>query len=533
MVMRSLRISMMDNCKSLIFRAEGSGQTSYKWGMLAGAAAAVMLVLIVRKLIGHVPLYDELLHVLAAKGMRDTGIPVIAGGMYTRALLFTELVVAAERVFGDSLIVARLPALLAALFTAFLISVWTTRKAGIVAASVAALLFCLLPVTIELAVFVRFYTLHTLLVLAIGILFYEATGLDQSLKRRVLLVIFGLLLVLPSFHLQSTTAVAMLSILVATAALLVFDCRAESRVIFLRHPILIALGAVLLTGCCLMLGIRSGLLAQMSEVPLWAASSANRPHFYLEEFATTMPLFWPLFPVALFLSYRFQPRLTVFCGALFFCSLAVHSVAAAKSSRYLFYTFPFFCTVWGCAVAEIAVLASQAQVQRSGVRLKSTAWILTVVVLVLSAEGQGAAKLAFGKLGSSVYAGEPEWGAAVETLRPLVVQADRVITSNAMEALYYLGRYDYELNASIVVETDSGNEFGLDERTGGHAISTADSVRKVIGMAGATLVVLEDKKTGVPVGVPAEAMDVIVEACTSVALPANGSAIHAWQCNFS
>jgi hypothetical protein len=98
-----------------------------------------------------------------------------------------------------------------------------------------------------------------------------------------------------------------------------------------------------------------------------------------------------------------------------------------------------------------------------------------------------------------------------------------------MKALYYLGRYDYELNASIVLETSTHAEFGLDERTGRRAIGTAQSTAQVLDMPGTTILVLEEEKLGIPAGVPADAVELIAARCSILAVPAVAG-VRAWRC---
>jgi hypothetical protein len=160
------------------------------------------------------------------------------------------------------------------------------------------------------------------------------------------------------------------------------------------------------------------------------------------------------------------------------------------------------------------------------------ALLVAAVVLALSQEGQTVARLVAGKLTTdpkAIYEGETDWGPAVPTLRPLLSSADRVVTSNAMKALYYFGRYDYDLNATIVPETLSGDEFGVDERTGRHAISTARSTAQVLGMPGKTMVILEEMRLGNPAGVPADAVETIAERCSVVVVPP-AAGLRAWSC---
>ena len=81
--------------------------------MVASALiGSLLLVLTTRGVLKHQPVYDELVHVLAARGLLKTGQPVIADGIYDRAELFTRAVAVSFRIAGDNLVSARLPALL-------------------------------------------------------------------------------------------------------------------------------------------------------------------------------------------------------------------------------------------------------------------------------------------------------------------------------------------------------------------------------------------------------------------------------------
>src|SRR5688572_30870423 len=70
--------------------------------------ALAMLALFARSAIDHPPIYDELLHVLAARGIVETGAPLVADGRYTRALMYSQAVAWAFKIRGDDLVSARL-----------------------------------------------------------------------------------------------------------------------------------------------------------------------------------------------------------------------------------------------------------------------------------------------------------------------------------------------------------------------------------------------------------------------------------------
>ena len=142
-----------------------------------GLLGVVVLAIGASWIIDHPPMYDELLHVLAARGVMQTGAPVIADGLYGRAELFTRLVAVSMTMLGDSLVAARIPALACGGLLIVLISVWSTVRVGWIAGLGAALLLASLPTSVSMAVFARFYTLHALAV---------ALGLILRTRRRCL-----------------------------------------------------------------------------------------------------------------------------------------------------------------------------------------------------------------------------------------------------------------------------------------------------------------------------------------------------------
>jgi hypothetical protein len=127
------------------------------------------------------------------------------------------------------------------------------------------------------------------------------------------------------------------------------------------------------------------------------------------------------------------------------------------------------------------------------------------------------------------YGDETSWSSAQALLLRLAARADAIVTSNAMKAIFYLGRYDYELNASIVPETDTGAEFGTDARTGGVAISTAESLTQVLRTHAAVLIVAENEKVGRDHGVPARTAAVAQTQCDAVRV-SDTAGITVWWC---
>ena len=158
--------------------------------------------------------------------------------------------------------------------------------------------------------------------------------------------------------------------------------------------------------------------------------------------------------------------------------------------------------------------------------------VAMVAGLALSQEAQRSVKFLLGKPSAYAdfsYFDEPDWPAAMPVLQPLADGADRVLVSAGVKGLYFLGRYDYEVDASVVQETETGQEFGQDRRTGRQAISTAASVAKVVAEPGRSLVVVEEQKRGLEAGVPLEVVDLLERKCSVVDLPA-ATGLSAWLC---
>ena len=515
----------------------GNRATHIGWIFLVSAAVAALLLVLARGVINHVVVYDELLHILAARGMVETGLPVIAGGIYERGELYTHLVAFALVHFGDTPVAARLPALAGGVLLVFLLSLWVGRKAGLLAGASAGLFLCVVPGTVDVAVFARFYTLHALVMLMMFIAAFEASLPHKPKSARFGWSIFALALLPLGWHLQETTLIAAVAALVGVLVILIMSHWAIARAVFRSYPIAILLSVCGLAAVGLVVLAEFGFWDKFVKAPLWAAGRAGRYHYYLEEFSRELPLLWPLLPAAIFFG-MVDPRtrrVVGYCVTVLVVSLMIHSLAGAKAVRYVYYVVPMACAAWGVAVANIVTRGIE-----RGDRVGSTGydlprWTLPCMILlglILSQEGIRTMRLIAGRLQPTValsYGAEADWGPAVASLDQVLRSADIVVTSNAMKALFFLGRYDYELNASIVQETDTDLEFGVDARTGERAIGTAKSVERVLDMPGSALVVLEEEKIGKASGIPADAVTVIQSRCRLVDTAATPG-IRAWLC---
>jgi hypothetical protein len=503
--------------------------------LAAATFGAVLMLLLTRQMLDHPPFYDELLHLLSARGVVATGEPIIDSGVYSRAEFFTRVVALALQAWGDDPIAARLPALVSAAVLVALIGGWCCYRAGWLAGTVSGALLAAAPLTLSLAVFVRFYTMHALIVAGMLIAVFEMLTPGRSRRARGILGAIALVLLPLAYHLQVTTAISIGAGVLGALSLAGVDHYDRIRMFVSQRPLSVAIGVIGTIAVCLLGVWQLGLLDMLGETPLWAQDSAGRITYYNTYLAGDFPLLWPLLPLAALGAAKMNARLGLFCIVVVAAILVVHSIAAQKAARYVYYALPFICVLWGCGFRQLVLLlgtAVQTAARMPGASALTAALALAMLTVANSQEGQRTVKLVLGRAQPEAVLGlslEADWSIAAETLRSSVALADRLIVSSSVKGLYTYGRYDYELNASVVRETESRDEFGRDVRTGRQAIGTAESVARVLDEPGLTLVIIEDEKLDNDAGAPRSAVDVIRARCSAIPLPAE-SRIFAWRC---
>ncbi len=512
-------------------RASLEALHSTRWlpALAAAILAAGLLMILTRNVLDHPPVYDELLHILAARGLSQTGHPVIGTGLYDRAELFTWMVAGAGRLVSDEILAARLPAFLAAVFLVLVVALWVARKVGVLAGFAAGLLLACNLVTIDLAVFARFYTVHALAFFLAFICLYEAFAIGTRPVMAAVYIVLGLAGLGIAFYFQITTVIAGGAIGAGLLAGVIAERREQARAIWQQYAKWIVAGVVVAAVLGVLVLLLFNAVAIFREAPLWGAASANRLGYYNVALAEKMPLFWPLVPFAALATCIRYPRLGWTLLVAIAITLAAHSLAASKANRYVYYALPFIVILLGTGLSIAFSLLARSLAGR---------WQVAAVVfgaaLVASNEGYRTARLLVGRddyrVNGLSYAVDTSWKSAQPVLRDLAEKSSAIVTSNSMKAIYYIGRYDYELNASIVNETDTRDEFGIDERTGSRAISTPASLEKVIRENERTLIVVENRKLDVAAGVSTEAARVAQQLCTGVTVPRDAG-LTVWVCS--
>jgi len=505
------------------------------------APLAVFAIALVARLIGlhHTPYVDELNHVMAAHSLLERGsMELVPGGLpYTRARIFTDLIAALFRVFGESLAVARIPAVLAGAALVTTLFVWVRSVAGRGAAWSAAMLFCFQPQSLYLSQLARFYTIQALCFFGAAILFYRVvTDRDLERRRAILYGIAALLLCLLALHFQVIT-------IVGVAGVILWAIIDRAREWLTRAQLVVAIGIAVLLAAVGLLAIQRGAFAQQlalfSYVDQWAAANRHNVRYYHDIFLDQYATIWTLFPLLAILAIYRNGRAALFCLIPFAVVFVVHSLAAWKAERYLFSAMPMFFAVAGIGIAEGAARVRPAFEGAvdwlAGVELSPRARHRGVIALfafvaVFAALGNGATSYAVKMLRTSdadwqlalLYRGQPDWDAARPVLAPQADSSAIVISTSELKSLYYLNRVD--------VLRHPGPEFTTFRKLNRPVISTTASLDQLRACFPTGLIVAEHGQWRTPWSVTSGVADYIETALDPVHLsPSTRLLAYRWR----
>lgn len=503
---------------------------------LAAVASSVLLVLVAMPMMDEPPQFDELYHILAARGLLAGGSPTIAHGEYPGALLFTQQVAAAFSVFGESVRVARLPPLLAAVGLVAFVGGWVTRRCGVLAGIIAGVFLATSSILVDIALFARFYSMQVLCIAVCGLGIYAATEQRCKPTQRFLWILASAAAALVALSVALWISL-MAMVAIGTATVLVLADANWKRFrpyspIPTRTTMLMAIAALaVIVGGIASWKFGRGDLVRLTS--LWAAPRANQLSYYVTKFASEASLIWPLLPAAALVTFCTNRRLAIFCTTMVLMALVMHSLAEQKALRYATYLWPWACILLGYAAAE-AVFWSGRKLQEGTLGRGGTfvALLSLSVAFGLSDQWRNSVSVMLGRRAEFriLDKSEPSWTQAVPIVRSLLANSDVLMVSSSMKSLYYLGGYDYEISATVMRETDTGTEFGLDERTGSRIISRPESFKSILAKSRNVVLVLEDGKIGTQGGVIPETVEAIRASCKLVE-HVEPSSVTVWSCN--
>lgn len=524
--------------------------------VLAGELLLLAAVAVAVRMIGldHPAWVDEMNHVLAAQTLVHDGTLRINGGeAYTRAWMFTSIVAWSFRLFGETMVAGRIPAVVAGVALALAVFTWVRSVAGRTAAWTAGLLLAVAPFQIWISQSVRFYTIQCLLFFVGAVCCYEAVARGRSRRNTVLLWVGALVSFFVAFRLQIISIIGIFGVFLWLAVTMGASStrwlarRARDD----RRVAAIAAAAMLAIVLFVLLALRAGVPGAAWDIyrhaDLWAKEEANNFTYYFWQLQATYPTIWTIFPVVLVLALVKAPRAAALCAIVFGVAFVVLSFGGMKGGRYLSFAMPMFFALTGFAVATLipwlrALLEGlargifpRAAAAPARVRLFSNAF-LAGTVLFAAAGNNGVANT----ISRVAHAGGPrpaadprypDWSAAAPTLKALADSAAVVVSSAELKPLFFINRQDVELSATQLYDLGEGApQFSIQPKYDLPVISTPDALRLLMQCEPSGLVIVEGAQWRVDWQVPPAASEFIEEHMEQVPVDKRwGFRVYRWQ----
>jgi hypothetical protein len=465
------------------------------------------------------PTYDEMYTILAAESLREKGQPFILDGEYRRAEGYTWFVAQGAKVCGPSLECARSLSILASAALVFAVAMFSGVLIKPSVGFLSGLLLALNPIALTEASVARFYPLHALVFFLFAVIAYlvYVNWRNLTFLRVAALAILGGSLLLLASHLQVLTQIGVLAVVAASLILLVpsmFTWASRQSLLFLAF---LGLGVILLAGLLYSFLDVNAMVSGLFRVPAWAEGTAA--WYYYRRLQLAYPVLWALAPFLFLLALLRWPRISVFSITAFSVGFVVLSIAEFRGSRFLLFLLPFL--VIPLAAGVLRAVQMLTDFLRTSLQLwlteakagssvpRAFAVVLTIGALLPYMLSQplvvdAARMVAKGSSVGTLYSVDwrADWMRAAQELKPVIPDYPVVISSAGVKAAYYLGSFSFDLNLSVMRETDTRYEFGRDRRTGRQVISSPESLTAVLLECGRAVVLVEDVHLDNPAGVP-------------------------------
>jgi 4-amino-4-deoxy-L-arabinose transferase-like glycosyltransferase len=515
------------------------------WPWFAPAVVFLLALVLFFTNLDRPPHPDELHHVLAAQHLLETGRPILAEGEYWRGILHTWMVATSYEIFGEGLASARLPAVFLVALVAPILFLWVQREAGYLAAWLAAALFISSPFTVEIAQFSRFYALQMFSFVFGSMCVYYTLVATMSVARRALLGVLAIAFLGLALSVQVTSLVGMIGIAVwalGSVAQRVFFDQTINRT--LRRCLATAL--ILAGSLVILAASQSGTFewawANYRETPLFNIDTRNEFWFYHIRFLVFYPTLWPLVGILALLAVVRSPKLAWFAVSVFGISFLLMSFAGTKNTRYLSFAPPFLAILWGIGLAHAFPRLSRIS-RATRIRLidtlslpprlrdmtGTTIMVLALLIVVLMNSFWLRTGTLVGNVALPFETPAENWRAAREALAPWTADADIMITTEELGAIYFLGRSDVRFSPSKLPELREGQrkEFGIDYRTGHPVISKPESVEKLIDCFERGIIVGPVEHWGDPIRINKAVQNVVTRYAKPIEVPKE-SYLYAW-----
>jgi len=276
--------------------------------------------------------------------------------------------------------------------------------------------------------------------------------------------------------------------------------------------------------------------------PLFDSGARDEFWFYHLRYLIFYPTLWPLIGILALAALAGKPRPAWFATVVFVVAFLLNSFAGPKATRYIVYAQPFLAILWGVGLAETWPplrdylcslrnrLAGTFPLPANGRPPVAGALVILALALVLlfNPFWLRTATL-MGNITVPPDRPVTDWRAAHEALQPWIDDAEIVLTTEELGALYFLGRYDVRFSPSKLGEIplDQQFEFGLDHRTGRPVIGAAASVSRLIDCFASGLIIGPIEHWGSPILISKDVEAVITARAEQIDVPKE-SHLYAW-----
>ena len=442
---------------------------------------------------------DELLHVIGAKSLLETGSPLVPGkGEYTRAFPITCITAVSIKLLGENETTVRLPFvffnILLIVIGFFLIQHLFNTNIALIFSFVMAFS----PLEMVMSRECRMYSLFQLMYFIGSMIFFmgfepkyiSANKLKITLFEKfersidVNLAYLGVAAIVFYFSLKNH------ALTLNFGFVLLFYLLIRMVQVAIKEGIRksIASKYFIFTGIICVGGLITTLISpdilrkdflMATSVPEWANGEAYRYDFYQTYFTRHYPVFTYIYPISILLLVLKYREKGLFILSSFLPLMIIHSFVYTGriSERYIFYIFPFFILGASCMV-EICIASGYELVKEyRDVRPKILYFILLFCLIP--------AMYVFAKpwLGETRYVKDQyygmDWKSVTAELKR--IPKDSIIISTRIKPVYYYsGRMpDYNVRKSLFEISDKDVKIG-DKTLSINIIDNSTDLERVI-----------------------------------------------------
>jgi len=313
----------------------------------------------IKNLDNHSFWIDEFRHVFAAKGIIDTGKPILPSGItYYRAINYTYLVSLSFRLFGVSEASARLPSLILGILMIFLAYYVTSKMLGRNVGLISAFLVAFSPFCILWSTECRMYSLLQPLYLLSAFYFFCIFEKNHFSNEKGYFSLYNIKKLISFLLIYIfTLSIHDLGILFIPTVIIYFLLMFPF--VFLKQGKKAALHSKYLKGLIMLFifglvinilfvnfqneNLLIKIMHYLTKTPIWSIKNSHNINFYRSFLFSNYPIFTSFYMIILFTLILTKPKIGFFLGSSFLTPFIALSVLGTwKAPRFIYFIFPFF-----------------------------------------------------------------------------------------------------------------------------------------------------------------------------------------------